>query len=163
MVAMVEVSTFLTFINTTLIIGTILLGVSTYVFQKRTSLRESLEQLDSLWIEKRREYIGVFLHKFNYFPLIHESAILKFYVRRPTPNEKANVGMILNAEEIFVEIYDLSPEYFRKYDCVNKAWVDNSGLYVQTNTVDAVECRTLAEKIQIDLETTLIDRDELPR
>lgn len=160
---MVKLSTLLTFINTVLIIGTILLGVNTYVFQKRTSLRESLEQLDSLWIEKRREYIGIFLHKFDYLPLFQERAILKFYVRKPTPGEKANVGMILNAEKTFNEVFDLPPQYFRKYDGVKNTWIDDSGLYIQTNTVNAVECRALAEEIQIDLETTLIESDELPR
>lgn len=159
---MVNPSTILTTINTALILGTIALGVSTYIFQKRTSLRESLEQLDSLWVEHRKEYIGVFLHQFSYIPLLESSAILKFYVRHPTPEEKANVGMIRNAETVLGDAFGMTSEDFLNYDQVVDACIDETGLYIKTNTVNSVKCRNLAEKIQIDLEMSLIDEDEIP-
>ncbi|CDK40472.1 hypothetical protein BN903_3 [Halorubrum sp. AJ67] len=159
---MVAPSTLLTAFNTLLILGTIGLGISTYIFQKRTSLRESLEQLDSLWVEHRREYIGVFLHEFSYLPLLRENAVLKFYVRSPTPEEKANVGMIRNAENLIRDTFGKAPEDFLEYDRVTEAWDDESGLYLKTNTVDAVEVRQLAEQIQVDLELSIIDDDEIP-
>lgn len=132
---MIDPSTILTAINTVLILGTIALGVSTYIFQKRTSLRESLEQLDSLWVEHRKEYIGVFLHQFSYFPLLRDSAVLKFYVRHPTPEEKANVGMIRNAEQVLGNTFGMTPQDLLKHDQVVDAWMDNSGLFIETNTV----------------------------
>lgn len=160
---MVTPSTLLTVINTVLILGTIGLGVSTHIFQKRTSLRESLEQLDSLWVKHRREYIGVFLHEFSYLPLLKESAVLKFYVRSPTPEEKANVGMIKNAKKTLEEVHEVTPEDVLDNDSVIDAWADKSGFYIKTNTVDSVKCRNLAEKIQIDLELSIIDEEEIPR
>lgn len=160
---MVAASTLLTLINTVLIIGTLYLGIQTAIFQKRTSLRESLEQLDSLYIKKRREYIGVLLHQFDYFPYRRESAVLKFYVRLPTPEEKANVGMIRNAEKTLDEVFDKTAEDFLEYDRVTEAWADESGFYIKTDTVDSVECRELAEQIQIDLELSFVDGDEIPR
>ncbi|WP_154018129.1 hypothetical protein [Halorubrum sp. AJ67] len=121
-----------------------------------------MEQLDSLWVEHRREYIGVFLHEFSYLPLLRENAVLKFYVRSPTPEEKANVGMIRNAENLIRDTFGKAPEDFLEYDRVTEAWDDESGLYLKTNTVDAVEVRQLAEQIQVDLELSIIDDDEIP-
>lgn len=67
---MVDISAVFTPINTILIVLTLGLGVSTHIFQVRTSLRESLEQIDSLWVFRRDEYVGVFLHSFQYLPFI---------------------------------------------------------------------------------------------
>lgn len=159
----VSPSTLLTGINTILIIGTIGLGISTYVFQKRTSLRESLEQLDSLWLEHRSEYIGVFLHEFSYFPLLKNSAVLKFYVREPTPQEKANVGMIKNAARTLDEVHDMSPEDLESFGRVKEAWADASGIYIKTKTVNSVKCRQLAEEIQLRLEIEYLDEGKIPR
>lgn len=156
-------STLLTLINTFLILLTIGLGISTYVFQKRTSLRESLEQLDSLWVANRTEYIGVYLHEFDYFPSARNSAVLKFYVRRPTPEGKANVGMILNAGQTLEESYNMNPEAFESFGRVTESWADASGIYIKTNTVNSVKCRQLAEEIQMRLEHNILrSSDGLP-
>lgn len=160
---MVNSSILLTAINTVLILGTIGLGISTYIFQKRTSLRESLEQLDALWVKHRREYIGVFLYEFTYVPLLRENAVLKFYVRSPTPEEKANVGMIKNAKKTIEEVHEITPQDVLGYDSVIDAWADESGFYIKTSTVDSVRCRNLAEEFQIDLEICIIDENNIPR
>lgn len=160
---MVEIATLLTLINTILIIGTIILGIQTTIFQKRTSLRESLEQIDSLYTTSGSLYIGVILHNFSYIPIFRQQAVLKFYMRTPNRQGKANVGKIRNTKEHLEETYGISVKQFSEYEIVERSWSEDSGFYIQTNTVDAVKCRALAENIQIDLQLADSDSDELPR
>lgn len=160
---MVTPPTLLTLVNTILILGTIILGIQTTIFQRRTSLRESLEQLDSLHPPSGAGYIGIILHDFSYIPLWKERAVLKFYVRTPDRHGKANVGQIRNTKKHIEKTYDLSVEQFLEDDIIEDTWVEDSGFYIETNTVDAVKCRTLAEDIQVDIQLADSERDELPR
>lgn len=59
-----------TVVNFFLILITVYLGIQAHIFQIRTSLRESLEQLDPLDVQKGPT-LNPLLHEFNYgFPII---------------------------------------------------------------------------------------------
>lgn len=64
--------------------------------------------------------------------------------------------MIVDAEEYFNRVVDISLSEIQESENITDAWIDKSGLYVETNTVDAVDCRQLAEEIQIRIESNLM-------
>lgn len=64
-----------TTLNTFLILGSIYLGYTGYIFQTRTSVRESLEQLDAL--EYKREKLQPILYEFTYTPLWKSKVVVQ--------------------------------------------------------------------------------------
>lgn len=148
---MVEIATALTPVNTILIIGTLLLGFYTHRFQRKTSLRESLEQLDSVWVQRRDDYIGVLLHDFDWVPLLRNESVVEFYARRMTNDEKANVGEPLDAEEVFDD-YGMTIEVLQKFDHVTDVTIEEKGVFLMLDTTDPVVCRNVVEHIQHELK-----------
>lgn len=152
-----EPSTWLTLLNTLLIVITILLGIQTTIFQRRTSLRESLEQLDP--IEFGSSYIGVFLYEFNYIPFLHKSVVLKIYVRDSKTRGGGRVGSIHDMQ-VTLSAIRINPDYFFSYELVEDVWSDKSGLYIRCRSLDGVKCRKVAEHVLTKIQNAVDENVE---
>jgi hypothetical protein len=155
----------LTLLNTFLIIITILLSYNAYKFRTRASVRESLEQLDD--VEFRKEKLRPILHELD-FRLIrkHRTTVhLKYYTfgREPASASLSNKNLFwrtfyqLNnkdADGIPTEqLREAIAGKSRELDKVEKVWIEDTGIYLQFKTGNAVQVRRWTEDVLQNLIT----------
>lgn len=165
MVALVDILTFaaqnpLTIFNTILLLFTGYLSYSSFKFQTRTSVRESLEQLDD--VEFRQEKLRPILHELKFRPLRgHQTTVhLKYYTFGRAPESASR-----NAGRLFVQTHsqldsmheenDLSHQEFKNLlksaleslDPVDRIEVDDTGIFLRFDTGNPVSVRRRTEQI----------------
>jgi hypothetical protein len=148
---------FLTIFNTALIGVTILLSYQSFKFQSRTSVRESLEQLDD--VEFSKEKLKPILHEFIYQPIRGSRTIvqLKYYRFGKNPASAS-----LSRQNLFSRtFYKLNgrdgsdiPEMRLRDAIVNKlseldevvnVWLEDTGIFIEFDTGNSVEVRRRTE------------------
>lgn len=163
----------LTLFNTFLLIFTGYLSLSSYKFQSRTSIRESLEQLED--IEFRKEKLSPIMHDFGFRPIRgHRTTVqLKYYRFGKNPASASKLHNRLfhttlyeanrTEEDKLSEdtFYDALQRKLSNLDGVNGVWIRNTGIFLTYDTGNAVEVRKRTEKalnMLSDWHTTNMER-----
>lgn len=147
----------LTLFNTLLLVVTGYLSYTSYVFQKRTGVRESLEQLED--VEYGSGKLRPILHRFEFIPFLRKKVEvqLKYY---HFGNSPASAGVLndlfqkqlyhLNGRDSSYSEYgqeEFSSDIERalnSLDYCDSASVDSEGIVVMFQTTNAVEIRRRA-------------------
>lgn len=148
----------LTVFNTLLLIFTAYLGYTSFKFQNRTSIRESLEQLDDVALgtaDKIRPILHSF--KFRIFGESKATVLLRHYAY---PNNPAVASITTNPlfhstiykvtkdEEVDLTrevIEDALVKKVSELRGVDDAWIGEKGIFVVFHSRNAVEVRTRTE------------------
>lgn len=145
--------------NTFLISVTIILSYQSIKFQSRTSIRESLEQLDD--VEYSSEKLKPILHKFAFRPLRgHQTIVqLKYYRYSSQPATSSQSGPHLFQGTLYsinrhVESEIPKDEFLQAIsrklstlDEVSDIWVEDTGIFLQYETGNSVEVRRRTETV----------------
>lgn len=127
------------------------LSLGTHVFQVKTGLRESLEQLDDILIGKNTK-VRVILHDFEYSPIRNalpgvsnnRSCVLEF--RTHELNEQ-NIGGAGQPIEIKHFIEDLSISNIQDMENVLSINKNPYSMRIHFNSINPAECRETSIKI----------------
>lgn len=147
----------LTIFNSLLLILTGYLSYSTFKFQRRTSVREALEQLEDVHFYRGK--ITPILNEFEFNPVFGTSSSdvkLKYYKygRNPaTANQEtklfsATLGRITGSQDDEMddtELYSLISEALENQPGVEMAQASESGIHVRFQTANAVQIRRRTE------------------
>lgn len=149
----------LTVINTSLILVTIYLSYQSFKFQTRTSIRESLEQLED--IDFYHEKFSPILYKFDFRPVRgHRTTVqLKYYSYGRNPASASdNQRDLFNRTFYILNDRDYSgiptkrlrqaiAEKLLEAEAVTDVWTDDTGIFLEYDTGNAVEVRRRTEAI----------------
>ena len=168
----------LTAFNTAILIFTAVLSYSTRTFQVRTSIRESIEQLED--VELRSGKLRPILYRFNYAIGGRStcSVQLKYYKdgRNPAsanqPMRKSFFGVVnkiirgvldehpARYDINFGKFEDQVAELISGVDGVKNVKNKPNGIIIQIDSGDAVEIRRITEEVLEEIYRTLVQRSE---
>jgi len=144
----------LTLFNTLLLVLTGYLSYTSYVFQKRTGVRESLEQLED--VEYGSGKLRPILHRFEFTPFLREKVEvqLKYYHFGKNPASAGVLNDLFQRQLYQLNGRDSSYSEYRQEDFESdiqeflcdlnyckSASVDSEGIVVTFQTTNAVEIR----------------------
>lgn len=152
----------LTTFNTLLLILTAYLGYSSFIFQNRTSVRESLEQLGDL--ELGHDILSPILHKYSYslFRETETVVLLKYYTAGENPARAVRYRKFFDrtfyrtfrnrstgddvswGREEFTAAFQ---QHLLNEDFADDVRVADEGIYITLNKDSAVEIRRDIERI----------------
>ncbi|MCU4801333.1 hypothetical protein OB920_13210 [Halobacteria archaeon HArc-gm2] len=150
----------LTIFNSLLLITTAVLSFSSQIFQTRTSIRESLEQLED--VEFHREKLKPILHNVEYFPLLKgkSTVLLKYYQegRNPASANKPldlftrtlnKAGRVHSDNRVFTKekAYSGIKRTLNEVEGVTVSRVDESGIYLEIPSADSVVVRERTDAV----------------
>lgn len=124
------------------------LSIGTHVFQVKSGLRESLEQLDDILIGKNSK-VNVILYDFNYTPLRniipfipsnkHSTLEFRVYVL----NDQ-NIGGAGTPKEIEYFIKDLDKSNIMSNETVTEIVETDYSMQIRLESIDTVTCRNVS-------------------
>jgi len=138
-------------VNIGLLVITILLGIRSYRFQKRTGLREAIEQLDDMAVSD--------LAKFK--PLVHSGNLLfpprraKIYFQLSVDSDGQSSSIPSSASQ-WVDDNDISLELVENLDGVSNIEIGDTtptGLIVTTSSVNEIRCRNTVMRVFGELKS----------
>lgn len=150
---------FLTVFNTFLIGITFLLSYQSFKFQTRTGIRESLEQLED--VEFKKEKLRPILHELVFRPVRgHRATVhLKYYRfgRNPASANKSHYNVFHHTfHELNKRDSNGVPEDRLRQAIVSKlseldevadVWIEDTGIFLEYDTGNAVEVRRRTETV----------------
>lgn len=157
----------LTGLNTILIIGSLYLGYRTFVFQARAGIRESLEQLED--VAFNRSKLTAMLHEFD-FLRSHSTVLLKYYMpgrnpasaNQPTDLFHRQSPWRKSDDEEFTQerSYEAVRRHVESTDGVTSSRVDEEGIFLEISSRNAVEIRSVADKVLRNLKAKVTSNPE---
>lgn len=140
------------YMNLVLLIFTALLSVKSITFQKQTSVRESLDQLNEVICGNWK--MNAILHSFNTRFGIFGNSEIDIKVYQIHHEKVANAGRPEAAQDYIESRFEL--EEFEEIEGVDRAKFSDGSLRIFCNSINAIQCRNVAERTMKKIQREVV-------